>query len=160
MAKKKKTVRFRVADYYDGGLVRLDDLEIPSKRVGYKKQDGVLVATVPLGVPAFEDAVREIFSGSAGEGWPLKGRLLVGIGISLPKSAYRSKDVDNMAKAILDAFCGIAYEDDKQIDALFVSKSESSKWQVWMAFKTLGDAPQSWFIEPMMVQIQNSEPEA
>jgi len=87
----------------------------------------------------------------------MKGRLLVGISIKLPKSHYQSTDVDNMAKTILDAFRGIAYEDDRQIDALFVSKSESPKCQVWVALKSLGQDPRSWFIEPMMVRLPDDE---
>jgi len=38
----------------------------------------------------------------------------------LPKA-----DVDNLAKAVLDALNGIAYEDDRQIQSLFVRKQYS-----------------------------------
>jgi Holliday junction resolvase RusA-like endonuclease len=145
MPRNKKKVQLRVSGFYDGGLIRLDDVEIPSKRVGYKQQDGVLVAKVPLGVPEFEAAIAATFGGSNKSGWPLKGRLLVAISVELPKSNYASKDVDNMAKSILDAFCGIAYDDDKQIDALYVSKCVSPKWRAWIAIKSLGDSPKTWF---------------
>ena len=149
-------MKFRVKEFYDGGLIQLKNMTVPSKRVGYKKQDGILVAKVPLGVPQFEESIKEIFSNPAND-WPLKGRLLVGIGIHLPKKDYKVKDVDNMAKAILDAFCGIVYEDDKQIDCLYVSKDIAEEWSVWIVLKTLGDDPQSWFIEPMMVQVTEED---
>ena len=119
-SKVRKTVSFRVSDYYDGGVVRLERVRVPSKRVGYKNENGVLVAKVPVGVPEFEDAIRKAFSGTM-TSWPLAGRILVGIGLNLPKIEYETKDVDNMAKAILDAFKGIAYADDSQIDSLFIS---------------------------------------
>ena len=85
--------------------------------------------------------------------WPLIGRILVGISLNLPKSEYNAKDVDNMAKAILDAFKGAAYADDSQIDCLFITKSISEEWSTWIAFKTLGDNPRSWLLEPMLEKI-------
>jgi len=156
MAKKNETVKLRVREFYDGGLIQLNNITVPSKRVGYKKQDGILIAKVPLGVPQFEEAIKEIFSELEND-WPLKGRLLVGIAIHLPKKDYKVKDVDNMAKAILDAFCGIAYEDDKQIDCLYVSKDIAEEWSVWIALKTLGNDSKSWFIEPMLTTVSEDE---
>ncbi|MFM9913881.1 MAG: RusA family crossover junction endodeoxyribonuclease [Methylophilaceae bacterium] len=153
MSSKKATANYRVSDFYDGGLIRLDNVEVPSKRVGYKEENGVFIAKVPLGVPAFEKSIAEIFGNPNNKNWPLSGRLLVGIGITMPKSAYLTKDVDNMAKSILDAFRGIAYQDDKQIDSLFVSKSLGKAWQVWIALKSLSDNQKSWFIEPMLIKI-------
>ena len=103
---------FRVKDYWDGGLVHLTNLRVPSKRVDHKKKDGVLIARVPLGVPELEAAIRETFAEPVLDR-PMEGRLLVGIGLSMPESEYRKRDVYYMAKSILDAFCGLAYEDDR-----------------------------------------------
>ena len=144
-----KTSSYRVSDYYDGGVVRLERVRVPSKRVGYKNVNGVLVAKVPTGVPEFEKAISKTFSGAM-VSWPLAGRLLVGIGINLPKKEYNAMDVDNMAKSIIDAFKGVAYADDSQIDCLFTSKTISTGWSTWIAFKTLGVDKRSWFLEPML----------
>ncbi len=152
--KKPKTAPYRVSNYYDGGVVQLNQVTVPSKRVGYKNKNGILVANVPAGIPEFEEAIQKNFPGVMSN-WPLAGRLLVGIGINLPKTEYENKDVDNMAKAILDAFKGVAYADDVQIDCLFISKSISQKWSTWIAFKTLGNDPKSWFLEPMFEKIEN-----
>ena len=103
------------------------DSPVPSKRVGYKRENGILVANVPSGVDEFEAEVKRCFAEDPYEGWPLKVRLLMGIKIYLPKSRYLSTDVDNMTKTIMDAFCGIAYEDDKQIDSLFVAKAGNAQ---------------------------------
>ena len=149
MSRSSKESSARIRDYYDGGLIRLDDVVVPSKRVGYKKEGSVFIATVPLGVPAFEEAIRLNFQTPL-PNWPLLGRILVGIAINLPKSEYATKDLDNMAKSIVDAFKGIAYEDDNQIDCLFVSKNVAQKWQVLVALKSLGDNPKSWFLEPVL----------
>ncbi len=153
--KAPKTSSYRVNDYYDGGVVRLEGVRVPSKRVGYKNENGVLVAQVPTGVPGFEDAIRNAFSGTMVT-WPLAGRLLVGIGINLPKKEYKAMDVDNMAKAIIDAFKGVAYADDSQIDCLFTSKTISTGWSTWIAFKTLGDDARSWFLEPMLEKLPSA----
>ena len=149
MSRTTKQSTARVRDYYDGGLIQLNNVVVPSKRVGYKKEGNLLVAAVPLGVPAFEEAIRLNFATPLPK-WPLVGRVLVAIAINLPKSEYATKDVDNMAKAILDAFKGIAYGDDKQIDCLYVSKTVAEEWRVLMALKSLGDDPKSWFLEPVL----------
>jgi len=104
-------------------------------------------------VSGFESAIVAAFGGSKKSGWPLHGRLFVAVSIEMPKSSYLVKDVDNMAKSILDAFRGIAYDDDKQIDSLFVSKCVSAKWRVWIALKKLGDSPKTWFVEPLMAKV-------
>lgn len=138
----------KVNSFYDGGVIHLKNTQVPSKRVGYREKDGVLVAKVPIGVQEFETGVRAAFS-EPDPPWPYKDKLLIVIGITMPKRAYETTDVDNMAKSILDAFVGIIYEDDKQIDGLYVSKSMSSKWEVMMAVKNLKPGSNSWFVEPM-----------
>lgn len=149
MSRSTKESSAKVRDYYDGGMIHLHNVVVPSKRVGYKKEGNLIVAKVPLGVPAFEDAIRLNFATPL-PSWPLQGRILVAIAINLPKSEYASKDVDNMAKAVIDAFKGIAYHDDKQIDCLFVSKNVAQEWRVLVALKSLGDNPKSWFLEPVL----------
>ena len=150
-----KTSSIRVNEYYDGGVVRIEHVRVPSKRVGYTNENGVLVAKVPPGVPDFEAGIRRAFTGTMPR-WPLTGRLLVGIGINLPKRNYVTMDVDNMAKAIVDAFKGVAYEDDAQIDCLVTSKSVAQRWSTWVAFRTLGTDTKSWFLEPMLIKVPDA----
>jgi len=150
-----KAATFRVSEYYDGGVVRIDQVRVPSKRVGYTNENGVLVAKVPAGVLEFEKGVRNAFTGTMPQ-WPLTGRLLVGIGINLPKRHYATMDVDNMAKAIVDAFKGLAYEDDAQIDSLFTSKSVSQKWSTWVAFRSMGSDTRTWLLEPVLVKVADA----
>lgn len=59
--------------------------------------------------------------------WPLKGRLLCFIDIEVPQKDYSRKDVDNMAKSLLDSMNKIVFEDDRQIDLLIVKKSIALK---------------------------------
>ncbi len=65
-------------------------------------------------------------------------------------------DVDNMAKSIVDAFKGVAYMDDAQIDCLFTSKSIADKWSTWVAFHSLGSDVKTWFLEPMLIKVADA----
>ena len=44
------------------------------------------------------------------------------LSISATEKRYRTVDVDNLAKAVLDALNGIAYEDDSQVASLICDK--------------------------------------
>lgn len=64
---------------------------------------------------------------AAGIGGPLKGPLLVAITVAVkqPKKTtleYPKPDVDNYAKAILDALNGWLWEDDTQVVGLVIAK--------------------------------------
>jgi Holliday junction resolvase RusA-like endonuclease len=48
-------------------------------------------------------------------------------GVKASAPAYPSGDVDNVAKAVLDALTGVAWADDKQVVSLFVEKSWGSE---------------------------------
>lgn len=149
----KKLHKHHARGYYDGGLIRINDVEVPAKRVGYKKEGDLLIASVPFGARKFEGSVREAFLNHDSPAWPMSGRLFVAIGIMLPKSAFSVTDVDNLAKTLLDAFCGIAYKDDKQIESLFVNKSIHPKWSVWIGLHTIPeDESKTWLVEPLMVR--------
>jgi Holliday junction resolvase RusA-like endonuclease len=54
--------------------------------------------------------------------WPWSERLFAMISFSGPKEYLENCDVDNLAKAALDAFKGIVYIDDKQIHYLIAFK--------------------------------------
>lgn len=81
----------------------------------------------------FRKQAKEVVPGAmmaSGIGGPLKGPLLVALAIvaKRPKTTkldYPSPDVDNYAKAVLDALNGWAFEDDTQVVALTVTKEWS-----------------------------------
>lgn len=53
-------------------------------------------------------------------GKPLVGRVAVSIVVHPPDR--RRRDLDNTLKAVLDSLRGVAYEDDSQIERLFVER--------------------------------------
>ena len=63
---------------------------------------------------------------------PLKGNIFLGIKLysKYPPLAKRYGDVDNHAKAIMDALNGIVYEDDSQVVGLSVEKHFDTKQRV------------------------------
>ena len=64
--------------------------------------------------------------------WPKKKRLQAEMGDIVPLS--RNGDIDNIAKSILDALNGFAYEDDCQVVRLKITKSYSMEpyAEVWL----------------------------
>jgi Holliday junction resolvase RusA-like endonuclease len=52
--------------------------------------------------------------------WPLHARYAVELTFHMPNS--RRADADNLAKGVLDALNGIAWEDDSQVQRLVVEK--------------------------------------
>lgn len=61
--------------------------------------------------------------------WPKKTRLNALTGVLRPAG---KPDIDNVAKAVLDALNGVAYEDDKQVVILHCEKkyAETAQLQV------------------------------
>jgi Holliday junction resolvase RusA-like endonuclease len=43
--------------------------------------------------------------------------------IAITEKRYKTVDVDNLSKAVLDSLNGIAYEDDSQVASLICKKS-------------------------------------
>ncbi len=134
--------------YYDC-LIQLDDARVPSKRVGYKEDNGILVAKVPIGAREFEKQIREHFKKNKGPNWPYSGRLLMVIGISMSEKDFVSTDVDNVTKTLLDAFKGILYEDDSEIVSLFVNKVVGDSGHL-IALKVLGKEDKAWVVPHML----------
>lgn len=56
---------------------------------------------------------------------PTDGRIRVAIMAYPPDK--RKRDIDNIAKAILDGLAGHAYEDDEQIDELIITRKAETK---------------------------------
>ena len=108
----------------------------------------------PAKTKNYETFVRELFFTQHGQ--PLmEGALKAGIiaYFPIPRSATKklkaqmaseryphtkNKDCDNIAKSILDSLNGIAYEDDKQIAFLEVSKYYSEQPRVMVVIEKIG----------------------
>jgi Holliday junction resolvase RusA-like endonuclease len=61
-------------------------------------------------------------------GRPLyRGYVSVTLSFALSERDYKKKDVDNLAKAILDALNGLAYPDDRQVSQLHIFKQPADK---------------------------------
>lgn len=121
---------------------------IPTKRVGYKiDEDGQLQVTqLPRGTRDFERDIKRILADCPPKEWPYDSRLLIAISIHLTETEHQCKDVDNLAKSLLDAMKGTVYRDDAQIDALYIVKaiSRSPSWMI--GIRRLDDDPHPWYL--------------
>lgn len=97
---------------------------------------GAARAYTPAKTVAFENDVKDAYLAQGGKYH--KGPVTVTIAYRRPMPTSRSKrtrkewdvykpDVDNVAKSVLDALNGIAYEDDKCVVQLTVSKLERAR---------------------------------
>ena len=146
-------MKFIISSYYNC-VIRLDDVKVPSKRVGYKNENGILIAKVPTGSREFEAEVRKQFSSRQGLHWPYTGRLLLVLGISMSHKEFKTTDVDNVAKTILDAFKGILYEDDAEIVSLFINKAVGPKNHL-IALRQLNLDEKAWIVPPMLERVDD-----
>lgn len=106
-------------------------------RPRFSNRGGFVRAYTPKTTQDYEDAIRGCYMEQCGE--KLEGALCIEITgrFNPPKSATKSQkalmlagqipfthkpDCDNLAKVVLDALNGIAYEDDRQITRLSVRK--------------------------------------
>lgn len=69
---------------------------------------------------AYLAAIRTSARIACPAGWDRRSRYAVDIGVHLP--TRRRADIDNYAKAVLDALHGAAYEDDSSVDELVARK--------------------------------------
>ncbi|MGN6212030.1 RusA family crossover junction endodeoxyribonuclease [Parafilimonas sp.] len=54
--------------------------------------------------------------------WPYKEKLLLTVGVTGLKKFYERRDIDNILKSVFDAFKGIVFEDDNQIEITIAFK--------------------------------------
>ena len=55
------------------------------------------------------------------DGWPKDARYSVKLAFQLPGG--RAKDLDNLAKTVLDGLNGVAWDDDSQVDSMSLQKA-------------------------------------
>ena len=81
--------------------------------------------------------------------WPRTGRLLVVVDIKMPKKEYNTKDVDNMAKSLLDALKGVVYTDDSQVETLQITKSIEETPSFMIGIKELNESDSGGAFPPL-----------
>lgn len=128
-------------DFFIG---RLGGFEIPTKQdkfkpmLGYEffttEKDGVKEKVTDLDfytkkksentLKKFEEDFTQLIKENLKEEHPYKKpeKLEVIISVSMDEKRLESVDIDNLAKAILDCFNGLVYEDDSQIVSLLAFK--------------------------------------
>ena len=87
-------------------------------------------------VQQFKHEVRQAFAAKRPAGWDVRAPVEVRLVFSFPRPASKTKkrgenppypktgkpDADNLAKAVLDALNGLAWNDDSQVAVLYVAK--------------------------------------
>jgi Holliday junction resolvase RusA-like endonuclease len=74
---------------------------------------------------AFVKRIKEKLLLKKKKRWPYKGPLMLAVGVSGIKKIYGAKDLDNVLKSVFDAFKGIVFDDDEQIQIVIANK------QIW-----------------------------
>ena len=80
----------------------------------------------------FKPLVREFFRKEFRAARPVFGDYQVEILIIQPDETRGKHDVDNVAKAILDALTGAAFRDDVQVTKLTVEKISGDRPRLWV----------------------------
>ena len=115
--------------FYDTVLGTLFE-NVPSKQIDYKKnKQGIYELKPPTqSVKKFSSWLKTYYLPELEPHyeWPLKGSLLFYAEITLKKKEYETKDVDNLAKALIDSMKGVVFEDDVQIKTLIINKRKMS----------------------------------
>jgi Holliday junction resolvase RusA-like endonuclease len=124
-------------------------LTIPGKPLG-KQRPRVLktgVTYTPKETVNYEAVVKALYIEKYGTEKPFEGPVMINIVAfyQIPKSASKRRkeamakhdimptirpDLDNIAKIIMDALAGVAYEDDKQITSCSINKLYSDEPKV------------------------------
>lgn len=124
--------------YYDNVFGTLY-VNVPSKRTRYKQDENKKIIKIYEAPSSanFEKEMKKWLSSEPDPGWPFKGELFLVISVRLTKKEYLRKDVDNIAKTIIDSLKGVVYEDDTQISSLYVNKRISDVGGFFVAVKCL-----------------------
>lgn len=135
--------------FYDFVFASVDDL-IPSTRTGFKNCSTLNPESPSVG--KFREQLKGYFQEYPDALVPFKSRVLISLSIGLKQKEYEKIDIDNMTKSLIDAFKGIAYENDIQVDVLHVVKykSDDNRWNV--GIKGLKDDDLIWYYPPLYLE--------
>ena len=138
MSNQANIITFHQNPFYND-LFGTFDTQIPSRRFGYKKdaEGKPTITSLPKSTREFQAKIKAILSDRPKPEWPHTGRLLIAILVHLTKKEYRIKDIDNLAKSLLDAMKGIVFKDDVQIDSLHIVKQVSDTNEFFVGVKLL-----------------------
>ena len=87
--------------------------------------DGIYIKNPDINsINEFETAIKNAAQRIFSDGKLIKKpqEIEVILSISVTEKRYKTVDVDNLAKFVLDALTGVAYDDDSQIASLIVDK--------------------------------------
>jgi Holliday junction resolvase RusA-like endonuclease len=121
-------------------------VDVPSKRTRLELNHANKTATFWQAESGqqFEALIRKKIAPD--NAWPLKGRVLLAIDITLSPESFKTKDIDNVSKSILDALKGLVYDDDRQVVSLFVSKSVGECSSFFVGVRELAADETSWYM--------------
>lgn len=74
----------------------------------------------PKRVAEYEHAIRLVARAARPRSWPMGARYA--LDVYATRSTWRRCDVDNLAKAVMDALNGAVWDDDDQVDRLLVER--------------------------------------
>jgi hypothetical protein len=68
------------------------------------------------------------------------------LSVTVPEAEVATRDVDNLAKTIIDAFKGLAYRDDAQIASLFITKQAGSEYGFVVGIRRIPADDRGWYV--------------
>jgi len=130
---------------------------VPSKSARIKTtNDGIIIREkISESVKKFEEYIRNTTNKITVKGFPLTNNVLIVIQIQYLKNDFISKDVDNIAKTILDSYKGILYVDDKQVTQLFIEKKLSDAYGFLIGIKSIINDKDSIRLPSMILPTPN-----
>ena len=130
--------------FYDFVFFQVDD-PIPSVS-GFKKLWGRLLLQHrdTKHIHEFSNGLRDYLHEHPEFHVPFKNRVLISLAIGLKSNEYSKRDIDNMAKSLLDALEGVVYTNDNQVATLHVVKYVSDDNRFNLGIKLLSDNEELW----------------
>jgi Holliday junction resolvase RusA-like endonuclease len=140
----QREVVFHQNPFYDS-MFGFFHLSVPSKRVRYRLdgQRSLTEFKPSESSKAFEAQVRAQLV--CEPRWPYRRSLFAAITLGLPEGDFRTKDIDNISKSLLDAMTGIVFQDDRQVVALFVNKHIADGYWFMVGVREFRKSDRGWY---------------
>lgn len=128
MTKKKKWTILYQNPYYHC-VIAIKPIKVPSKRPEYKCDENgkIINGNLSKSYIEFEKLVKSALSVRKNPTSPYEDYLQVVIELHVTEGDFDKKDIDNMAKTLLDSFKGCIYKDDSQIVSLSIIKKDTKE---------------------------------